>query len=136
FALRPGAHLAGDVQVSSRQRGAAVVDPELVRYVKEQERRLDSWHGGATRRTRERYEHRPRYTPPGRAEVLTRLDAAGLLPAITFVFSRKGCDGAVEQCLRAGLRLTDEAERAEIAEVVDRHTGSLHEADLQVLGFW
>ncbi|SCX54832.1 ATP-dependent RNA helicase HelY [Klenkia marina] len=136
FALRPGAHLAGDVQVSARQRGAAVVDPELVRYVKEQERRLDSWHGGSSRRTRDRYEHRPRYTPPGRAEVLTRLDAAGLLPAITFVFSRKGCDAAVGQCLRSGLRLTDEGERADIAEVVDRHTGSLHEADLQVLGFW
>ncbi|MEI4271285.1 DEAD/DEAH box helicase [Klenkia sp. LSe6-5] len=136
FALRPGAHLAGDVQLSARQRGAAVVDPELVRYVKEQERRLDSWHGGSSRRTRDRYEHRPRWTPPGRAEVLTRLDAGGLLPAITFVFSRKGCDAAVEQCLRAGLRLTDEGERADIAEVVDRHTGSLHEADLQVLGFW
>ncbi len=102
FALRPGAHLAGDVQVSARQRGAAVVDPELVRYVKEQERRLDSWHGGASRRTRDRYEHRPRWSPPGRAEVLTRLDAAGLLPAITFVFSRKGCDAAVEQCLGPG----------------------------------
>ena len=136
FALRPGAHLSDDVDLSRRERGAAVVDPELVRYVKEQERRLDSWHGGATRRSKDRYEHRPRYTPPARSEVLARLDSAGLLPAITFVFSRKGCDAAVEQCLRSGLRLTDESERAAVAEVVDRHTGALHEADLQVLGFW
>ena len=37
--------------------------------------------------------------------------AAGLLPAITFIFSRAGCDAAVQQCLAAGLRLTtpDEA---------------------------
>ena len=43
----------------------------------------------------------------------TRLDRDGLLPAITFIFSRAGCDAAVEQCLRAGLRLTtpDEARR-------------------------
>ena len=29
----------------------------------------------------------------------SRLDNAGLLPAITFVFSRNGCDAAVHQCL-------------------------------------
>ena len=61
---------------------------------------------------------------------------AGLLPAITFVFSRNGCDAAVHQCLLAGLRLTDEVERAEIAEIIDRRTGSLPEEDLHVLGFW
>ena len=33
------------------------------------------------------------------------LDADGLLPAITFVFSRVGCDAAVGQCLRSSLRL-------------------------------
>ena len=30
----------------------------------------------------------------------------GLLPAITFIFSRAGCDAAVQQCLHADLRLT------------------------------
>ncbi len=33
---------------------------------------------------------------------------AGLLPAITFIFSRAGCDAAVAQCLHAGLRLTSD----------------------------
>ncbi|KQS54648.1 RNA helicase [Geodermatophilus sp. Leaf369] len=139
FALRPDAHVAGTEspvrELTARQRGSAVVDPELVRYVKEQERRLDSWHGGG-RRGRDGWDQRPRYTPPSRSEVISRLATSGLLPAITFVFSRKGCDAAVEQCLRSGLRLTDEAERAAVSEVVDRHTGSLPEADLHVLGFW
>src|SRR5436305_12940861 len=49
---------------------------------------------------------------PSRPEVVETLDRAGLLPAITFIFSRAGCDGAVLQCLRRGLRLTEPAERA------------------------
>ncbi|MGY1846300.1 DEAD/DEAH box helicase [Blastococcus sp. SYSU DS1021] len=136
FALRPAAH-AGEQGVeprslSTRERGASVVDPELVRYVREHERRIDSW-GGSSRREG---HHRPRYRPPARSDVVERLDRAGLLPAITFVFSRNGCDAAVHQCLLSGLRLTDEAERAEIAAIIDERTGSLPEEDLHVLGFW
>jgi ATP-dependent RNA helicase HelY len=52
------------------------------------------------------------------------------------VFSRNGCDAAVQQCLAAGLRLTDEGERAAIAEIIDRRTGSLPDEDLHVLGYW
>ncbi|TFV66232.1 UNVERIFIED_ORG: DEAD/DEAH box helicase [Bacillus sp. AZ43] len=140
FSLRPAAHAAeqgeNPRELSTRERGASVVDPELVRYVREQERRIDSWHGGGGGSRRDNGAHRPRYRPPARPDVISRLDAAGLLPAITFVFSRNGCDAAVHQCLLAGLRLTDEAERAEIAEIIDRRTGSLPEEDLHVLGFW
>ena len=142
FALRPAAH-AGELELtprgaSTRERGAAVVDPELVRYVREHERRLDTWGGGGPgARSREGgWTARPRYQPPARPDVVERLDRSGLLPAITFVFSRAGCDAAVEQCLRAGLRLTDESERREIAAIVDELTGSLPEEDLHVLGFW
>src|ERR687897_1672215 len=50
FSLRPAAHAAeqGDDPrgQSTRERGASVVDPELVRYVREYERRLDTWGGG------------------------------------------------------------------------------------------
>ena len=46
-----------------------------------------------------------------RSEVVTRSTATALLPAIFFIFSRVGCDAAVAQCLRAGLRLITEAER-------------------------
>ena len=34
--------------------------------------------------------------------MIDRLDRAGLLPAITFIFSRAGCEAAVRQCLDAG----------------------------------
>ncbi|TDD55545.1 DEAD/DEAH box helicase [Saccharopolyspora elongata] len=78
----------------------------------------------------------PRFSPPSRVEMLTSLDAAGLLPAIVFIFSRNGCDQAVAQCMRAGLRLTTEAEIDEIREVIDEHTANLPESDLAVLGFW
>ena len=43
---------------------------------------------------------------PSRADVVDRLDREGLLPAIVFIFSRVGCDAAVQQCLNAGVRLT------------------------------
>jgi ATP-dependent RNA helicase HelY len=141
FSLRPAAH-AGEQGVlpreqSTRERGASVVDPELVRFVREHERRIDSWHGGGPGGGRRGdTSHRPRYRPPARSDVIERLDKAGLLPAITFVFSRNGCDAAVHQCLLSGLRLTDESERAQIAEIIDRRTGSLPEEDLHVLGFW
>src|SRR4051812_32560792 len=51
---------------------------------------------------------------PSRVDVLDQLDGAGLLPAIVFIFSRVGCDAAVEQCLRSGIRLTTPEERDEI----------------------
>ena len=53
----------------------------------------------------------PRWRPPARVDVIERLDGAGLLPAITFIFSRAGCDAAVAQCVRSGMRLTTETER-------------------------
>ncbi len=74
--------------------------------------------------------------PPARPEVITILDRAGLLPAITFVFSRAGCEAAVTQCLAAGVRLTSSAERAEIAAIVAERCQVIPEADRAVLGFW
>jgi ATP-dependent RNA helicase HelY len=76
------------------------------------------------------------YRPPSRPEVIAILDSQGLLPAITFVFSRAGCDAAVAQCLRSPLRLTTEEERAQIAEVIDHRCGDLADSDLAVLGYY
>jgi ATP-dependent RNA helicase HelY len=76
-----------------------------------------------------------RYRPPTRPEVIERLDGAGLLPAITFIFSRAGCDAAVQQCLAAGLRLTTPEESAEISRIVSERVTGLAEADLAVLGY-
>jgi ATP-dependent RNA helicase HelY len=76
------------------------------------------------------------YRPPSRPDVIGMLDAEGLLPAITFVFSRAGCDAAVAQCLRSSLRLTTEEDRAQIAEVIEHRCGDLQDSDLAVLGYY
>ena len=77
----------------------------------------------------------PRGTP-SRAEVVQRLDAAGLLPAITFVFSRAGCDGAVRQCLLAGIALTTPEQALQIRAFVQERTAGIPAEDLDVLGYW
>ena len=71
-----------------------------------------------------------------RPQVVQLLERANLLPAIFFIFSRAGCDGAVQQVRRSGLRLTSREERDEIRRVVDERTRTLAEDDLQVLGYW
>ncbi|MGO8877846.1 MAG: DEAD/DEAH box helicase [Acidimicrobiales bacterium] len=78
---------------------------------------------------------RTRTYRPRRAETVERLDDAGLLPAIYFVFSRAGCDEAVRYCLDDGLRLTTVAERARIREIVEAHVEALSDDDLAVLGY-
>jgi ATP-dependent RNA helicase HelY len=69
-------------------------------------------------------------------DVVARLERDGLLPAITFIFSRAGCEAAVNQCVRSGLRLTTPEESEQIRRVVDTRTADLPEGDLGVLGFW
>ncbi len=59
--------------------------------------------------------------------MIERLDAAALLPAITFIFSRAGCDAAVVQCLNAGLRLATPQEAAEITALVQERTADIPE---------
>ncbi len=76
-----------------------------------------------------------RHWTPTRAEVVERLDAAGLLPAIVFCFSRAGCAAAVEQVLAANLRLTSRDEQASIRAVVEDRCSHLPDEDLRVLGY-
>ena len=109
-----------------------LVDPELLRHIanRREADRLADWQ------PRGRGRGRPSiYRPPGRPDVISTLDREGLLPAITFVFSRVGCDAAVKQCLRSSLRLTSDEERVRIAEIIDRRTAELNEADLIVLEY-
>jgi ATP-dependent RNA helicase HelY len=70
-----------------------------------------------------------------RADIIEKLANQNLLPAITFIFSRVGCDAAVKQCLHAGLRLTSTQEREEIRATALKYTQNIAEEDLQVLGF-
>lgn len=109
---------------------APPVNPELVGAL----RRLTTPIGrGPTRRGRAPQGPRPRVTPtPVMVDVL---DRARMLPAIVFVFSRAGCAAAVERCVASGLRLTTEAERAQIADVVERRLAVVDAGDLVALGY-
>ncbi len=121
------------------ERQKVLVDPELVRHIahRREAERLTDWQPRGRGRSRDRDRGRPGfYRPPSRPDVITTLDREGLLPAITFVFSRAGCDAAVKQCLRSSLKLTTDAERARIAEIVDRRCGELPDADLAVLDYY
>ena len=70
-----------------------------------------------------------------RPEIIEKLQRENLLPAITFIFSRVGCDAAVKQCLQAGIKLTTTEERIEITKTAQRYTQNLAEEDLEVLGY-
>ncbi|MEV4258224.1 DEAD/DEAH box helicase, partial [Spirillospora sp. NPDC049652] len=111
----------------------AKLNPQLTRMAVEEVRRAKVNQG---RRTGRRRAPRPqRFRPPARPDVVERLERAGLLPAITFVFSRNGCDAAVLQCLHAGLRLTSREEAEEIRAHVELRTADLDPGDLHVLGY-
>src|SRR6266566_5093533 len=111
------------------------VNPELLRVAQRDtwiERKASGRSGPAAGKG----SHRPRRFPPAyRPDVISRLDSNGLLPAITFIFSRAGCDAAVEQCLIAGLRLTTPEEAGLIQQAAERRTADIPPEDLTVLGY-
>lgn len=72
---------------------------------------------------------------PTRLETIDTLHDRDLLPAIYFIFSRAQCDEAAKLCVDAGLRLTDEAERARVREIATQRLDGLLTADLDVLGY-
>jgi ATP-dependent RNA helicase HelY len=73
---------------------------------------------------------------PSRSQVIERLDRDGLLPAITFIFSRVGCTSAVSQLLASGMRLIPQAEGDRIRRTVEERIRGLADEDLGVLGYW
>lgn len=95
--------------------------------------------GGRNDRNKDRRSGAPRaqdrYRPLGRPEVLKELQSMEMLPAITFIFSRAGCDGALYQCLRSRMVLTSQEEAAEIKAIVDKGVEGIPEEDLKVLDF-
>ncbi|GAA4846036.1 DEAD/DEAH box helicase [Saccharopolyspora rosea] len=111
------------------------INPNLVRQT-QQLSRVHLPYGRRGPNGKRKGPRPPRFFPPSRVDILSGLDAAGLLPAIVFIFSRAGCDAAVAQCMRAGLRLTTDSEVDEIRRVIDEHTANLPESDLAVLGYW
>jgi ATP-dependent RNA helicase HelY len=94
----------------------------------------DTLHGRASRRAPARRPRR-RFFTPRRPEVIEMLAEREMLPALYFIFSRMGCEEAVNACLDAGLRLTTPDERARIRAIVEERTAALTDDDLDVLGY-
>ncbi len=115
--------------------GAARVNPELLQM---------SRHAGRTISSRQAQDVGRRHSKGGaprsfgmpRSAIVDLLDEHHLLPAIFFVFSRAGCDAAVRQAMRDGIRLTEAWEREEIRAVVEERCRTLLDEDLAVLGYW
>ncbi|GAA2520510.1 DEAD/DEAH box helicase [Rarobacter incanus] len=70
-----------------------------------------------------------------RFSVVDLLADADLLPAIYFIFSRQGCEAAVDQCLAAGITLTTPREQFEIREIAEAQCLGVPAGDLSVLHF-
>jgi ATP-dependent RNA helicase HelY len=127
-----------DLFIGEDPQGHARINPHLLRHTEELARFHVPWSRSRNRGA-DRGRGAPRtsgFRPPSRVDIIQRLDGAGLLPAIVFVFSRAGCDAAVAQCVRSGLRLNTAEETEHIRRVIDDKTKDLPEADLMVLGYW
>lgn len=122
------------------------VNPELLSMARAESQmnfRGRFGHGGRNQRRQQRSQRdepqgaqRSPVRKASRPQVIASLDRQDLLPAITFIFSRAGCDAAVAQCVAAGLWLTSEAEQQIIARRVDEAAQDIPSDDLDVLGFW
>ncbi|WP_017539120.1 DEAD/DEAH box helicase [Nocardiopsis halophila] len=113
------------------------INPRLIRFALEDERVTQLAHRRRHPQTRSRSAPRPRakHAPPSRVQIIDELDRDGLLPAITFIFSRAGCDAAVRECAASGLVLTTEEEAARIREYAEQQCADIPAADLAVLGY-
>jgi superfamily II RNA helicase len=78
----------------------------------ELKRRQQRGSGGAP------YRRRRNDTDP--VKLVKALEAEKLVPAIYFIFSRRGCDLALQECLAADLKLTTKNERTQIEALVDK----------------
>jgi ATP-dependent RNA helicase HelY len=98
-------------------------------------------HRGTSGRGGGRNGNRPRrsghdnpYTPT-RVEVVAALEEHRMLPGIVFIFSRAGCDDAVDQCVRAGINLTSDVEADRIREFAELRAATIDPDDLRALRF-
>ena len=106
--------------------GKGKLNPELVAATRDSGMRGGRGSRSWNRDVRVRRESRP--------STLISLDRAQLLPAITFIFSRAGCEDAVRQILSTRITLTTRSEAAEIESYVDEVIALLPPEDAIVLG--
>jgi ATP-dependent RNA helicase HelY len=75
-------------------------------------------------------------SPVSRVRLVESLDHAGLLPAVCFIFSRAGCEAALDQLFRSGVKLNSAATQQKIRKIVEARVGHLPQVDLELLGYW
>ncbi len=116
------------------KKGGREVNADLKRYIRHKMLTNDDRFSDSRGRGRGR-GHRGGGGPrASRPDVVASLDRDGLLPAIMFIFSRKGCDGALAQCQRSRLSLLEPHEVAAVDEIVDKHLTDIAPADAEILG--
>ncbi|MBQ5557512.1 MAG: DEAD/DEAH box helicase [Aeriscardovia sp.] len=123
-----------DLYAKNGSTGRPRVNRQLVQRIDELERTARKRRTASDRRLRNKQEVQ-RYTP-SRWAVVDELDYIGMLPGIYFIFSRTGCEKAVEQCLQSGLCLTTDEEAREIRAIADSMVyGAVDRADLKALDY-
>ncbi|OXM99271.1 DEAD/DEAH box helicase [Bifidobacterium vansinderenii] len=126
-----------------RSATSSQLNPDLVSRISELDRiaeRRIGGRGGSHGRGRggrsDRRESRAQRYTPKRWAVVDELHYLDLLPGIYFIFSRNGCDMAVQQCINAGLELTTPQEARRIRQIVDEMVdGQLTRDELRTLHF-
>ncbi|MCB0917716.1 MAG: DEAD/DEAH box helicase [Actinobacteria bacterium] len=111
-----------DLFVGSKQR----LNPDLIRLSRDSERHPRRGRGRGHQRRDDRVS---------RPALVASLGREDLLPAIDFVFSRAGCDAAVEQCVRAGVSLTSDEEAEQITRIAEEACAYLPPGDLSALNY-
>lgn len=91
--------------------------------------------GAAAGRFRERGNENRKTLRPSRGQMIRGLAKANLLPAIVFIFSRSGCDGAVAQLLGTNIELTSRNERGELMAIAEKYSAQLSDDDKMALGW-
>lgn len=108
------------------------VNPEILRLEKDSVRRMRTFKQQQWRGSDRNSLADSRLSKP---EIIEKLDRSDYLPAIFFIFSRVGCESAVQQCVRAGLTLTTPHEREEIRTVIKEKTSHLPPDDYDILNY-
>ena len=129
-----GTRLFDLFDAATEDRSRPQVNPELKRYIRHRVLSAEDDARSSRHRGRSGAPRRRGARGPSRPEVVARLDREGLLPAIGFIFSRVGCDGALTQCLRSGLNLLTPEESIAVDAVIDRHLSELSPSDEDILG--
>ncbi|HEY3140736.1 MAG TPA: DEAD/DEAH box helicase [Acidimicrobiales bacterium] len=78
---------------------------------------------------------RRRFYTPRRPDVIDMLAEREMLPSLYFIFSRMGCEEAVQAGVDAGLRLTTPDERVRVRAIAEERTSALNDDDLDVLDY-